>query len=42
MLSGLRSKMAVEVHLEVVPNNQKNSADTVAVEKKTLDSTVME
>ncbi len=28
MLSGLRSKMVVEVHLEIVPNNQKNQIDT--------------
>ena len=38
MLSGLRLKMAVEVHLDIVPNNQKNSAETSAVEKTALDS----
>lgn len=41
MLSGLRSKMAVEVHLDVVPNNQKNSAEASAVEKTALDSNAM-
>jgi hypothetical protein len=40
MLSGLRSKMEVDVHLDIVPNNQKNSSDTVAVEKPAGDSTV--
>jgi peptidyl-prolyl cis-trans isomerase C len=28
MLSSLRSKMAVEVHLDIVPNNQKSQGDT--------------
>ena len=41
MLSGLRLKMAVEVHLDIVPNNQKNSAETSAVEKTALDSNAM-
>jgi peptidyl-prolyl cis-trans isomerase C len=31
MLSGLRSKMEVEVHLDVVPNNQKAAGDTAAL-----------
>jgi hypothetical protein len=29
MLSGLRSKMVVEVNLDIVPNNQKTQGDTV-------------
>ena len=40
MLSGLRSKMVVEVHLDVVPNNQKSSDTTPPPEepKVPLDS----
>ena len=41
MLSGLRSKMAVEVHLDVVPSNQKSAADTVSAPKTPADSTVV-
>ena len=40
MLSGLRSKMEVEVHLDIVPNNQKNPSDTVTAEKPAIDSAV--
>jgi hypothetical protein len=40
MLSGLRSKMVVEVHLDIVPNTQKNAADTAAP-KPPSDSTVV-
>ena len=39
MLSGLRSKMAVEVHLDVVPNIQKNVNDSAAAQKPHVDST---
>lgn len=39
MLSGLRSKMVVEVHLEIVPNNQKNTNDSTAAPKPRFDST---
>jgi parvulin-like peptidyl-prolyl isomerase len=40
MLSGLRSKMEVEVHLDIVPNNQKNPSDSVTAEKPAIDSAV--
>ena len=38
MLSGLRSKMAVEVHLDLVPNIQKNANDSPAAHKQHADS----
>ncbi len=41
MLSGLRSKMAVEVHLDVVPSNQKSAADSVSTPKTPADSTIV-
>jgi len=41
MLSGLRSKMVVEVHLDLVPNTQKAGADTTATPKPSADSTVV-
>jgi PPIC-type PPIASE domain. len=41
MLSGLRSKMVVEVHLDIVPNSQKNTNDSAAVQKPHADSTVV-
>jgi len=41
MLSGLRSKMVVEVHLDIVPNNQKTGNDSTAAPKLPADSTVV-
>jgi len=42
MLTGLRSKMLVEIHLDVVPNNQKNSADSSsAAPESAPDSTIV-
>jgi peptidyl-prolyl cis-trans isomerase C len=41
LISGLRSKMEVEVHLDIVPNNQKNVVDSVVVEKTAQDSPVI-
>jgi peptidyl-prolyl cis-trans isomerase C len=43
MLSGLRSKMVVEVHLDIVPNTQKSQSDTASAPsepKIPYDSTV--
>jgi peptidyl-prolyl cis-trans isomerase C len=43
MLSGLRSKMVVEVHLDIVPNNQKNQGDSISAPpepKMPIDSSV--
>jgi peptidyl-prolyl cis-trans isomerase C len=39
MLSGLRSKMAVEVHLDIVPNIQKSANDSAPAQKPHVDST---
>jgi peptidyl-prolyl cis-trans isomerase C len=41
MLSGLRSKMAVEVHLDIVPNNQKNAGDSASTSKPLSDTAIV-